>query len=103
MGRSKKVRRSRRQPAAIPIRVFGTTLKGRDFSEDCVCTKVSRYGAQVRMQHLLVPDDIVRILHLKTKKEAEFRVVAQIDDPPDKPYADWGVESVDSEANIWRA
>ena len=34
---SKKQRRSSRRELALPIRVFGTTAKGRDFAEDCVC------------------------------------------------------------------
>lgn len=99
----KKLRRSERRRAAMPIQVFGTTLKGRDFSEKCVCVKVSRHGAQIRLKHLLVADEIVYITNLKNNKEAAFRVVAQVTAPSDVPYSDWGVEAVDPRQKIWDA
>lgn len=97
----RKIRRSERRELAIPIRIFGVTLKGRDFTEDCVCVKISRHGAQIRLKHLLVVDDCIRILNLRTNREATFRVVAQVNNPSDAPYADWGVEAEDPNKKIW--
>jgi len=101
-GGSKKQRRSPRRELALPIRVFGTTAAGRDFSEDCVCVKVSRHGAQIRLTHSLIDEEQVRIINLRTKKEAEFRIVDLVSNPPDKPYADWGVEAVEPDENFWK-
>jgi len=98
---SKKQRRSSRRELALPIRVFGTTAKGRDFVEDCVCVKVSRYGAQIRLSHTVINDEEVRILNLRNQKEAGFRVVSQVSNPPDKPYADWGVEALEPDEDFW--
>ena len=97
---SKKARRSPRREVAISIRVFGTTPKGRDFTEDCVCVKVSRHGGQIRLKHLLLVDETVYITNLKTNKEAAFRVAAQVTSPPDAPYADWGVEVLYPNENV---
>lgn len=97
----RKARRSPRRELVIPIRVFGTSLKGRGFSEDCICVKVSRHGAQIRLKHSLIPDEIIHIVNLKKKKEAAFRVVGQAASPPGAPYADWGVEALDPNTDIW--
>jgi hypothetical protein len=96
----KQMRRSTRRPVAIPIRVFGTTLKGRQFSEDCVCVKVSKHGAQIRTQHLLVPDDTVHVTNRRNSKEASFRVVTQVESPPGVTYVDWGLEALGPN-DIW--
>lgn len=96
----KKARRSPRREAAIPIRVFGTTPRGRDFSEDCVCVKVSRQGAQIRLKHLLMLDETIYITNVKTNQEAAYRVASQVTNPPDAPYADWGVEALDPNEHI---
>lgn len=97
---SKKMRRSPRREIALPIRVFGTTLKGREFSENCVCVIVSRHGAQIRTKHLLVPDDVVHVTNLRNRKEATFRVIAQVSNLPGVPYCDWGIEALDKN-DIW--
>ena len=96
----KKMRRSPRREMALPIRVFGTTLKGREFSENCVCVKTSRYGAQIRTRYMLVPDDVVHVTNLRNNKEATFRVIAQIAKPPGVPYCDWGIEALEAN-DIW--
>lgn len=96
-----KQRRSPRRELALPIRVFGTSARGRDFVEDCVCVKVSRHGAQIRLTHSVIADENVRILNLKNNKEADFRVVGQVSNPPDKVYADWGVEALQPDEDFW--
>ncbi len=96
----KKMRRSTRPEVAIPIRIFGTTLKGREFTENCVCVRISRHGAQIRTQHLLVPDDVVHVTNLRNNKETTFRVIAQITNPPGVPYCDWGIEALEAN-DIW--
>lgn len=98
-----KLRRSQRREFTIPIRVFGISVKGRDFTEDCVCLRVSRHGALIRLKHYLIPDDTIRILNLHTKKEATFRVVSQVNDPPESAWADWGVEALDLNQDIWNS
>jgi len=100
---SSRQRRSPRRELALPIRVFGTSARGRDFVEDCVCVKVSRYGAQIRLKHTVISDETLRILNLKNQKEADFRVVGQVTNPPGTPYADWGLEAVTPDEDFWRA
>lgn len=95
-------RRSERLFLTIPIRVSGTDPKGRDFSEDCVSVDVSRHGARIRLKNALLADDFIRIKNLKNDQETVFRVVGRVGQPnPDLPYADWGVEVVDSNIVIW--
>lgn len=99
----RKKRRSHRQEVALPIRIFGFTLRGRDFTEDCVCLKVSVHGAQIRLKHLLVPDDVIQITNLRNNQQAPYRVVCQVNNPPGVPYADWGVEALESSQRIWES
>jgi len=98
---SSKQRRSPRRELALPIRVFGTSARGRDFVEDCVCVKVSRHGAQIRLKHTVISDETLRILNLKNQKEADFRVVGLVTNPPGTPYADWGLEALTPDENFW--
>lgn len=98
----RKQRRSQRRELALPIRVFGTSARGRDFAEDCVCVKVSSHGAQIRLKHTVIAEEAVRILNLKNNKEADFRIVELVNNPPDKPYADWGVEALRPDEDFWR-
>jgi len=97
---SKRARRSPRREVALPIRVFGTTPKGRDFTETCVCVKASRHGGQIRLKHLMMMDEPIHITNLRTNKEASYRVVAQVTNPTDKDFADWGVEVIDPDKNV---
>lgn len=97
----KKPRRSQRRELAIPIRVFGTSLRGREFSEDCVSVRVSRHGARIRLKHLLIADDVIRIVNLRKNKDGTFRVIGQCSNPPDASYCDWGVEAEDPNQEIW--
>lgn len=97
-----KRRRSERLFLTLPIRVHGTSPKGRDFTEDCVSINVSRHGARIRMKNALTVDDVVHITNLKNDKGTTFRVIGRVSEPqPDTDYDDWGVESVDTSINIW--
>lgn len=99
---TRKQRRSPRREIALPIRVFGTNVKGRDFVEDCVCVKISRHGAQIRLKHSLLNEGVVRITNLKNNKEADFRVVSPAKEYRGKPYADWGLEALEPAEDFWR-
>ncbi len=97
-----KQRRSERLFLTLPIRVSGTDPKGRDFTEDCVSINVSKHGARIRLKNSLTVDDVVHIKNLKNDQEANFRVVGRVGQPdPSQPYADWGVETLAPEKNIW--
>lgn len=97
----RSLRRSKRRDLATRIRVYGITINGRPFVEDCVSVKVSRHGAQVRLKHSLMSGETVIILNPGNKREATFRVVDQATDPPGIPYADWGIECLETNQNIW--
>ena len=96
-----KVRRSVRRAVAVPIRVIGTGLEGCDFVEECVCLKVSQHGAQIRLKHPLVADDVIRIVNLWKNTEGTFRVVSRVRKLQGVPYADWGVEALDPAEVTW--
>ena len=98
---SRRLRRSKRRDLATRIRVHGITIKGRPFIEDCVSVKVSRHGAQVRLKHCLMSGETVIILNPRNNREATFRVVDQATDSPGTPYADWGIECLETNQNIW--
>lgn len=95
------LRRSERRGRVMRIRVYGTSLGGRTFTEDGVSVRVSRHGAQVRLKHLLMVGDSLIILNPRNNREATFRVVDQVTDPPGIPYADWGMECLELNENIW--
>jgi hypothetical protein len=48
----------------------------------------------------MVGDSLI-ILNPRNNREATFRVVDQVTDPPGAPYADWGIECLESNENIW--
>lgn len=99
---SKELRLGERVYLTIPIRVFATDPRDRDFTEDCVTVDVSRYGTRIRLRHSLTVDDIIRVRNLQNGKEATFVVVERVGSPAvDAAVADWGVEAVDPNVEIW--
>lgn len=98
----KELRRSERIDVTIPIRVFATDPRRHDFTEEGVAVNVSRHGARIRLERWLTVGDVVRIRNLKNNKDAAFRVVSRFGElQPDLPQADWGVEILNPEGEIW--
>jgi hypothetical protein len=84
----------------IPIRVIAFGASGTSFTEDTFTVEVNRAGARIALKHRLAAGDTLRIINLGNLAEADFRVVGptRLDRAE---IAEWGVESVESERNIW--
>ncbi|MHB8654076.1 MAG: hypothetical protein ACYDA9_09375 [Terriglobia bacterium] len=97
------IRENRRTPRlayGVPIRVYATDFKGRDFVEDSTTLAVNLHGAKIRLGRELIPDQEIRILSGKTGRDAIFRVVCRAGDTHDKSTF-WGVECMNPDHNIW--
>ena len=94
------VRRSTRLAVSLPIRVYAIDYKGTDFVEDSTTVVVNFYGARIRLNHRLLPEQEIRIRSLKTSHEAVFRVVSRVGSP-DNRFAYWGVECLTPSPEIW--
>jgi hypothetical protein len=84
----------------VPIRVYATDFKGRDFVEDSTTLAVNLHGAKIRLGRELIPDQEIRILSGKTGREAIFRVVCRAGDTENRNTF-WGVECMNPAHNIW--
>ena len=93
-------RRSCRLALSVPIRVYGTDYRGKDFTEDTTTLVVSLHGAKIRLGRQLLPEQEVRLLSHPTHREALFRVVSKVGGAEGR-YTFWGVECLDLEENIW--
>lgn len=97
------IRETRRTPRLaydVPIRVFATDFKGRDFVEDSTTLAVNLHGAKIRLGRELIPDQEIRILSRKTGRDAIFRVVCRAGDAGNWSSF-WGVECMNPAHNIW--
>src|SRR5713226_5978429 len=93
-------RRSLRGSRELPIRVFGTDFRGRDFVEDSATLVVSRHGAKIRLKRKLIPEQEIQILCHGNNREAVFRVVSQAGEPTSE-FSFWSVECLKPGENIW--
>jgi hypothetical protein len=93
-------RRTPRIALDLPIRVYATDFKGRDFVEDSTTVAINLHGAKIRLDHELLPEQEIRILSGKTGREAIFRVVAKAGNAENRSTF-WGVECMNPEHNIW--
>ena len=93
-------RRSCRLAISIPLRVFGTDYRGKDFTEDTTTLVVSQHGAKIRLDHQLLPEQEIRLLSRPTGREALFRVVSKVGGAEGR-HTFWGVECLDPGNNIW--
>jgi hypothetical protein len=97
------VNRERRTPRIaieLPIRVFATDFKGKDFVEDSTTVAINFHGARIRLGRELVPEQEIRILSGKTGREGVFRVVGRAGNSESK-VSYWGVECLSTGQNIW--
>lgn len=94
------VRRSTRLAVSLPIRVYATDFKGRDFVEDSTTVVVNYNGAKIRLSHQLIPEQEIRIQSLKTSAESVFRVVSRVGTLEDR-FTYWGVECLSPSYEVW--
>jgi hypothetical protein len=95
-------RHTNRVYATLPIRVIGTDHMGISFVEDTTTVCINQNGARISLAHSLLLDDVVLIRNLKNLNEAEFHVVGIVQRAFGS-RAEWGVELVHPNSNIWGA
>lgn len=93
-------RRTERIQLRIPIRVVAFSDVTGEFSEDTHTLVVNRTGARIALNQKVIADDVVRIINLENYREADFRIVGPLN-VPDAQVAEWGVECVEMDRNIW--
>lgn len=93
-------RRSPRLALQLPIRVFGIDFKGNDFVEDSLTVVVNLHGAKIKLNHLLIVDQEIRVLCYTSKQEAVFRVASWAGNS-EHDFFFWGIECVTPERNVW--
>jgi hypothetical protein len=94
------LRRSTRLAVSLPIRIYAIDFKGTDFVEDSTTVVVNSYGAKIRLNHQLLPEQEIRIQSLKTSREAVFRVVSRVGNLEDR-FTYWGVECLSPSQDVW--
>jgi len=93
-------RRSDRLMLTIPLRVHGYDPMGGHFEVEARTIAINRHGARIQIAHPLYNGQTVRLANLLGHREAEFRVVGPVS-PLTAKGGEWGVECLDSKANIW--
>jgi hypothetical protein len=86
--------------ATLPIRVIGADHTGTSFVEDTTTVCINQKGARISLARSLLHDDVVMIKNMKNGAEAEFHVVGIVQRAFGS-RAEWGVELVHPEINIW--
>lgn len=93
-------RRTPRIAVELPIRVFATDFKGKDFVEDSTTVAINLHGARIRLGRELIPEQEIRILSGKTGREGVFRVVGRAGESESRTSF-WAVECMTPGQNIW--
>ncbi len=92
-------RREPRKDIRVPVRIFGTDVNGKPFSENVFTVNVSRSGAMViEIKSQLKLGEMIGIVYGQTKSRYQVRWVG----PPNSPGANLaGLETVKTEDVIW--
>ena len=93
-------RRSDRVAIALPIRVRGTDLTGRDFEEFTKTVEIGLNGAKFSLKRLLRANQKIEILNVRQGVRVPFRVVGQVS-APDSDGIFWGAECVGLSPSFW--
>lgn len=93
-------RRSNRLMLTVPLRVQGTEANGAPFKEEARSLTLNRHGARIQIARPLRTGQILRLVNLVARHEADFRVVGPVA-PPTEKGGEWAVECLKSKDNIW--
>jgi hypothetical protein len=84
----------------LPIRVSAFGGSAGDFSEETYTVEINRAGARIALKHPVAANDTIRIVNLENLREADFRIIG-----PSRleagGLADWGVECLEADRNLW--
>jgi len=84
----------------VRLRIQRADATGNQFQEESRAITVNRHGARIRTRVPLKAGQIVRLINVAVKRDAEFRVVGPVA-PPSDGTGDWGVECLSPDYNIW--
>ncbi len=93
-------RRSDRLVLTIPLQLKGKDARGVRFFAEARTIILNRHGASIQTSQALQGGQIIRVVNLVGRLEADFRVVGPISPLTDQG-GEWGVEYVDLTENIW--
>lgn len=93
-------RRSDRLMLTIPLRIHGTDAKGTPFQDEARTINLNRHGARIEASRPLKSGQVVRLVNLIGRHEAEFRVVGPVA-PISEKGGQWSVEYSNPSENIW--
>jgi c-di-GMP-binding flagellar brake protein YcgR len=97
--RYKERRRTLRVAMTIPVVVHGQDESGEKFRAKGTTLSVSRNGALLQLQEIVVMGQMLLLVNENSSKSAECRVVSIRRDREGKTYI--GVEFMAGAANIW--
>ncbi len=92
-------RRSDRVDLSFPIELLGTDVSGEYFVQQARTVVLSRHGAAILVNRRLAPTQEMVIRHLEANREAECRVVGQIEAQADDHV--YGVALLDPNVDLW--
>ncbi len=109
-------RRSQRVKLSIPLRIHAVDEAGRAFQCDARTVDLNRHGARIQIPRLLGAGQIIHVLNVANRREADFRVVGAVlplsqeggvfgvvgpvsEDPA--KHRGYGVECLDTALNFW--
>jgi PilZ domain-containing protein len=93
-------RRCDRLTLTIPLQISGTDVTGSLFDAPARSVSLNRHGVRVQIPRHLRAGEIVRLKNTLSRREADFRVVGPLV-PPTEKCGEYGLECVDSKANVW--
>jgi hypothetical protein len=94
-------RRSDRLRMTIPLVAEGIDAKGQPFRGEAHAVSLNRHGARIKVPKILETGQTIRLVSLRGHGEAEFRIVEPRSPRLTEKGGEYGVESQDSNANIW--
>ncbi len=109
-------RRSQRVKLSIPLRIYAIDEAGRPFQCDARTVDLNRHGARIEIPRLLAAGQIIRVLNVANRREADFRVAGPVSPmtqeggvfgvvgPVSEEVAKrrgYGVECLDTNLNFW--
>jgi len=92
-------RRAHRVTLAIRIRIFGSDVEGRAYSEEAQTLEVSRNGALILTRRNLTPQEELMIRAERTGAESPAQIIGHVSSQPGGSV--YGVKLLDPSVNLW--
>lgn len=93
-------RRTARVIMSVPLRIDGETVTGEKFTVNTTTHTISQHGCLFLLEHDVVLDQAVVLMHEYTRQSIQCRVVSTRRHRDGKKYV--GVEFIPANPNFWR-